>query len=74
MKKEQRASENTGWRRRPKGGCIQVFDIGCPVPHEGCIHVGCLAISVESLGNTIPSINAQKNKKSVGLVNRKLAD
>ena len=55
-------------------GYIQVFVIGCPVPHEGCIQQAVWTISVESLGKTIPNINAGKNKKSVSPVNRKLAD
>jgi hypothetical protein len=55
-------------------GMYSSVDIGCPVPHEACIQQGAWVISVKSLGNTIPNINAQRNKKSVGPVNRKLAD
>jgi hypothetical protein len=61
--------------KKAKEGCIQVFDIGCPVPHERLYSrrlLGQLAWKV--WGNTIPHISTKKNKKSVGPVNRKLAD
>ena len=74
LDEERNRERNHRMEKKTKEGCIPVFDIGCPVPHEGCIQQGAWAISVESLGNKIPNISAKKNKKSVSPVNRKLAD
>jgi hypothetical protein len=74
MKKEQRASENIGWAKKTKrdvSKCLMLDVLFCT---KETSTQAAWAISVQSLGNTIPNINARKNKKSVGLVNRKLAD
>ena len=74
MKEEQRSSENTGWRRRLKRDVTKCLILDVLFRTKDVFTQAAWAINVESLGNTVPSISTKENKKSVGPVNKKLAD